>query len=105
MPLEQKKQYTVDDIYELPDGVRAELIDGEMYMMAPPGFVHQNISALLHNAIFSYIHSKHGECVALAAPFAVFLNDDDQLTSSRIFPLSVIRPSWMKRVVTALRTG
>ncbi|WP_183771602.1 Uma2 family endonuclease [Catenibacillus scindens] len=78
MPLEQKKQYTVDDIYALPDGVRAELIDGEMYMMAPPGLTHQNISAFLHNTIYSYIHSKHGECVALAAPFAVFLNDDDQ---------------------------
>ena len=72
MPLEQKKQYTVDDIYELPDGVRAELIDGEMYMMAPPGFVHQNISALLHNAIFSYIHSKHGECVALSCAICSF---------------------------------
>ena len=72
MALAQKKQYTIDDIYALPDGVRAELIDGEMHMMAPPGLTHQNISAFLHNTIYSYIHSKHGECVALAAPFAVF---------------------------------
>ncbi len=78
MALAQKKQYTIDDIYALPDGVRAELIDGEMHMMAPPGLTHQNISAFLHNTIYSYIHSKHGECVALAAPFAVFLNSDDK---------------------------
>ena len=78
MALPKEKVYTVDDIYSLPDGTRAELIDGEMYMMVPPNFRHQNISALLHNTIYSYIQSKHGECVALAAPFAVFLNEDDK---------------------------
>ena len=34
MPLlQQNKEYTIDDIYALPDGQRAELIDGKMYMM------------------------------------------------------------------------
>ncbi|HBI61286.1 MAG TPA: Uma2 family endonuclease, partial [Lachnospiraceae bacterium] len=28
--------YTIEDIYNLPDGQRAELIDGELYMMATP---------------------------------------------------------------------
>jgi len=32
--------YTIEDIYVLPDGQRAELIDGEMYMMATPGRRH-----------------------------------------------------------------
>ena len=41
MALLQKPAYTVDDIYALPDGQRAELIDGEMYMMAPPSMIHQ----------------------------------------------------------------
>ena len=27
---------TIEDIYALPDGQRAELIDGELYMMATP---------------------------------------------------------------------
>ena len=36
MPLIKEKTYTVDDIYALSDGTRAELIDGEMYMMTPP---------------------------------------------------------------------
>ena len=31
------KSYTMDDIYNLPDGQRAELMDGELYMMAAPG--------------------------------------------------------------------
>ena len=31
-----KANHTIDDIYALPDGERAELIDGQMYLMAPP---------------------------------------------------------------------
>ena len=39
MSLPQKQDYTLDDIYALPDGQRAELIDGEMYMMAQGGML------------------------------------------------------------------
>lgn len=41
MPLGQGKIYTIDDIYTLPDGKRAELIDGNIYYMAPPSTKHQ----------------------------------------------------------------
>lgn len=41
MPLLKKDYYTIEDIYALPEGERAELIDGQMYMMAPPGRRHQ----------------------------------------------------------------
>ena len=33
----RKSTYTIDDIYALPDGERAELIDGQIYDMAPSG--------------------------------------------------------------------
>ena len=78
MPLSQKKGYTIDDIYALPDGVRAELIDGEMYMMAPPGLTHQRLASFLHGTIFQYISEKNGNCEIFPAPFAVFLNNDDE---------------------------
>ncbi len=78
MALPKGKIHTIDDIYALPEGTRAELIDGELYMMAPPNFMHQNISAFLHSTIYSYIKGKKGDCSALAAPFAVFLNGDDR---------------------------
>lgn len=42
MPQPKGKVYTLEDIYALPDGPRAELIDGQMYMMAPPGTEHQH---------------------------------------------------------------
>lgn len=35
--------YTVNDIYDLPDGERAELIDGKIYGMAPPSTKHQRL--------------------------------------------------------------
>ncbi len=39
MPLPQEKAvYTTDDIYALPDGQRAELIEGQIYNMAPPAY-------------------------------------------------------------------
>ena len=34
--LAQEKFYTIDDIYSLTEGSRAELIDGQIYYMAPP---------------------------------------------------------------------
>lgn len=38
---QMKKTYTVADILALPEGVRAELLDGEMFMMASPTNMHQ----------------------------------------------------------------
>ena len=77
MALAQEKIYTIDDIYDLPNGQRAELIDGQMYMMAPPRTLHQRISSVLHVSIFQHIKSKGGSCEVFAAPFAVFLNKDN----------------------------
>ncbi len=78
MPLLQEKIYTIDDIYALPDGKRAELIDGDIYYMAPPSRIHQKISWKLHQAIANYIDSNKGACEVYAAPFAVFLDENDK---------------------------
>lgn len=77
MVLAQEKLYTIDNIYALREGERAELIDGQIYYMAPPNRKHQKISWKLHQAIANYIDSQHGKCEIYAAPFAVFLNQDD----------------------------
>lgn len=70
----QEEFYTIEDIYALPDGERAELIDGQLYNMAPPGTKHQRIVSRLHRDIANYIDSHDGECEVFPAPFAVFLN-------------------------------
>ncbi|TGY93569.1 Uma2 family endonuclease [Petralouisia muris] len=68
--------YTIDDIYALPEGKRAELIDGQIYYMAPPGRTHQQISGYLYSTIYNHIKKAHGTCEVYASPFAVFLNKD-----------------------------
>lgn len=78
MPLSKEKFYTIDDIYDLSDGERAELIDGQIYYMAPPSRKHQDIAGELFATIREYIRSNHGSCKPYIAPFAVFLNEDDK---------------------------
>ena len=79
MPLPQPHQeYTIDDIYRLPSGQRAELIDGQLYMMAPPTRRHQQILLSISRKIADYIDRNHGSCEVDIAPFAVFLNEDDK---------------------------
>ena len=62
MPLPKQKAYTIEDIYALPDGERAELIDGQIYYMAPPTRTHQRIVTELTTIINEYIKKKDGEC-------------------------------------------
>lgn len=78
MPLPQTHAYTLDDIYALPDGERAELIDGQISYMSPPTRKHQEIAVELLNIIYNHIKSKGGSCKPYIAPFAVFLNGDDK---------------------------
>lgn len=60
------------------DLTRAELIDGQIYYMAPPTRRHQDIAFALSRKIADYIDSKHGSCKVYIAPFAVFLNENDK---------------------------
>lgn len=78
MQLSQEKIYTTDDIYALPDGERAELIDGKIYYMAPPSRKHQRIITELSTLINNYIKENKGSCEVDLAPFAVFLNENDR---------------------------
>lgn len=72
----QEKVYTEEDYYNLPEDVRAELIDGRIYYQAAPGRQHQTILSELHIAIGNYLKSKKGSCRVFPAPFAVKLFED-----------------------------
>lgn len=76
LPLEH---YTIDDIYNLPDGQRAELMDGELYMMGAPGTKHQRLVTEFTYLIKDYIRRNNGECDIFPSPFAVFLNADHDI--------------------------
>ena len=75
--LKKEEFYTIDDIYALPEGERAELIDGKLYNMAPPNTRHQPPLPTFDRESGNYIQRKNGECEVFPSPFAVFLNEDD----------------------------
>lgn len=73
MALAQEKIYTIDDIYALPEGERAELIDGNIYYMTPPTRKHQDYIGILYRKISDYIESKNKSYKPYLAPFAVLM--------------------------------
>lgn len=58
-----QERYTIEDIFALPKGERAELIDGRMYRMESPVRVHQKALGELYYLISSYIKAHKGNCV------------------------------------------
>lgn len=72
------KGYTIADIEALPEGERAELIDGEMFRMDAPLTVHQDILMQLAFEIGLYIRKKKGKCRVLPSPFGVYIKKDER---------------------------
>jgi Uma2 family endonuclease len=63
--------YTYADFLEWDESVRAEIVDGELVMMAPPSRVHQGIITQLLFQIERFLKGK--PCKVYPAPFAVRL--------------------------------
>lgn len=77
MPMVQRKVYTEEDYYNLPEDVRAELIEGKLiYNQAAQSRIHQTILMELSGTIRNYLRLKGGSCRVLPAPFAVRLRED-----------------------------
>ena len=69
--------YTEADYYNLPENIRAELIDGQIYYMSAPSRVHQEILGFMFKKIAYYLDKKSGPCKVYPAPFAVKLFSED----------------------------
>ena len=61
---------TLKEYEALPEDARAEVFDGQIYYMAPPGTKHQRLVHFFDREIGNYIQQKHGECEVFPAPFA-----------------------------------
>lgn len=59
---DEARNMTEADYYAISDDVKVELIDGEIYNMASPGVVHQEILWRLTALIDEYIDTKGGQC-------------------------------------------
>ena len=78
MQLYARQICTSKDYWNLPDGQRAELIDGQLYDMAPPNRIHQELVFQFSRYIGNYIADSKGSCKIYPAPFAVNLNGDEK---------------------------
>ena len=77
---QEKRQgtYTLADYYSWPKEQRVELLDGTIYVLEAPGFVHQRIASEMLFAIKSFLRQKGGDCIPLLSPIDVRLDCDDR---------------------------
>ena len=68
--------YTIDDFYALPDGIRAELIDGILYQFNAPSLVHQTIVFEIARQLDACA-AEH-DCKVLLSPVNVQLDCDSK---------------------------
>lgn len=71
-------EYTLADYYTQPDDRRIELIDGVIYDMTAPAFVHQRIAGEIFYQFSDYIRKQGGACIPMTAPVDVRLDCDDR---------------------------
>lgn len=67
---------TLAEYEALPEDVRVELIEGEIFVMEAPSRTHQVLVAEIWRELRNYIRSNNGECEVLLAPFDVLLDDN-----------------------------
>lgn len=71
----ERPRFTFADALQWDENDRAEIINGEVVMMAPPSRVHQGISFEISRQIGNYLEGKR--CKIYPAPFAVRLFEKD----------------------------
>lgn len=72
------KNYTISDYDAISAERRIELIDGVIYDMGAPTYIHQMIAGQLYRRIYDFIDRQGGDCIPLQAPLDVQLNCDDK---------------------------
>ncbi|MDR2663781.1 MAG: Uma2 family endonuclease [Treponema sp.] len=78
----QNRKYSCADVLEWDESVRAEIINGELYMMAPPLTRHQLVLSELFFIIKRFLQDK--PCKVIPAPFGVRLFPRDDLSDDTL---------------------
>ncbi len=72
----EERIYTMADIEALPEGQRAELVDGRIYMMAPPKVSHDRIVFRMGTVLDQHIMDKRLPCEVFSSNVGVFIEND-----------------------------
>lgn len=83
---DQQELITMEQYENLPENIRAEVFEGQIYYMASPSQIHQTILTELLVSIRSYLKKKGSNCQVFPAPFDVKLSDH---------PLTLVQPDIM----------
>jgi Uma2 family endonuclease len=86
--LGKSKVYTYADVLEWDESVRAEIINGEIFMMAPPSTAHQDISREIFMQLCNFLKGK--TCRAYAAPFGVRLFPKKNLSDDTLVEPDIV---------------
>ena len=73
-------EYTIEDYMNFPEDVRAELIDGYVFIMESPTHRHQHVAAAVYTSIRSHIIRQKSKCVPFIAPSDVIPSTADNKT-------------------------
>jgi len=77
---------SLEEYEALPENIRAEVFDGQIYYIASPSQIHQAILLELSTLLNTYVKSRKGDCSVFPAPFDVKLSDH---------PLTIVQPDIM----------
>ncbi len=89
-----EKYYTYADLLSWGEDERAEIINGELYMMSSPTSIHQEVAGGLFAQIYNFLFDK--PCKVFSAPYDVCLfennnNDDPNIVDTVVVPdISII---------------
>lgn len=70
------RKYSIEDFRALPEGLRAELVDGKLIYLEAPTRLHQEIAGEMYLAVANHIKSKGGKCKVYIPPFDVYISGD-----------------------------
>lgn len=69
-----KTQATIEDLYKVPENRKAEIVDGELVLMAPTGFLPNRVASMIHMSLFQHERkTRSGYAIADNAGFRVNL--------------------------------
>ena len=84
----EEVHYTYADVLEWHESVRAEIIGGDIFMMAPPTTEHQEISREIFVRLCNFLRGK--TCSAYAAPFGVRLFPKKDLSDDTLVEPDIV---------------